>query len=252
MPQLVVDDVTLTKNSEAENLQVLLEHITLSYQPGHLCAIVGPSGSGKSTLLRVIAGLVEPTSGRVLWNGRDLAKDGDFEPGELGYVPQFSIAQELLTVREVVEDAVDLRLRATRQTKSSVVAATLRTTGLEAIAARRVKVLSGGQLRRLALAVELVSDPRLLLCDEVTSGLDARSEQEIWALLRGIACEDRLVIVVTHGLRFVGICDDLTVLHQGRCVFNGTPQKALEFFQVTRLEDIFHALDKTDEKSFRE
>ena len=154
---------------------MLLRDISAHFPRGHLCAIVGPSGSGKSTLLKVIAGIREPEEGTVHWEGRDLAAERDLDPHEIGYVPQFGIAFDLLTVAESMDTALRLRVGgldadARRERAGEI----LRDAGLEDIADRRAGVLSGGQRRRLALAIEMASQPVLLLCDEVTSGLDTQ------------------------------------------------------------------------------
>ena len=143
-------------------------------------AIVGPSGCGKTTLKKTIAGLNPESDGSLIWEGRNLSEEGDFSPSEIGYVPQFSIAYDPLTVDESVEAATRLRVKS-RNTEEldHRIDRVLDETGLGPISDRPVKVLSGGQKRRLGLAMELVSDPKILLCDEVTSGLDPRSEREI-------------------------------------------------------------------------
>jgi ABC-type multidrug transport system ATPase subunit len=134
--------------------QLLLSDLTLRFPKKHFAAILGPSGCGKSTLLKVIAGLREPTLGHVAWEGRDLSVDGDMDPHEIGYVPQFSIAYDLLTVWESVESTLRLRVSGlSRGEQEARLEQILREVGLEEIADRQVRVLSGGQKRRLALAL---------------------------------------------------------------------------------------------------
>ena len=180
----------------------LLEEINLRVPTGHFMAIVGPSGCGKSTLLKLIAGINQESSGSIFWNGRNLSEEGDLEHAEIGYVPQFSIAYEALTVEENIESAIGLRAETeNREAFHQLVDTVLASTGLDSLRDRSVKVLSGGQRRRLSLALELVTDPVLLLCDEVTSGLDPKSEQEIVHLMHQLSRnEHRLVVNVTHSL----------------------------------------------------
>ena len=157
----------------------LVDHVSIRVPRGHFMAIVGPSGCGKTTLLKTIAGLNAESAGTLQWNGKSLSDGHDFEPSEIGYVPQFSIAYDPLTVDESIEAATRLRVRTTGSADLDArIDRALEETGLAAIADRPVKVLSGGQKRRLGLAMELVSDPKILLCDEVTSGLDPRSERD--------------------------------------------------------------------------
>jgi len=209
-------------------------------------AIVGPSGCGKTTLLKTVAGLNPESGGSILWQGRDLAKEGDFEPHEIGYVPQFSIAYDELTVDEAVEAATRLRVRSQGANDLDLrIDRVLEETGLSAIADRRVKVLSGGQKRRLGLAMELVSDPKLLLCDEVTSGLDPRSEREIVHLLHNLSRkEGRVVISVTHSLAHLELYDSILVLHEGRVVYHGPPHQLTHYFSVEDREEVYPTLAK--------
>jgi len=224
--------------------RLLLDTVSARFRPGEFWAVIGPSGCGKSTLIKTVAGLLENTAGAILWRGRDLDKEGDFSVGELAYVPQFSIAHESLTVDESVGYAVRLRVAglsaAQRKERREKV---LRETGLTPFADRPVRVLSGGQRRRLALALELISDPAILLCDEVTSGLDPRSEDEIVALLAGLAHDaNRLVLSVTHSLRQAELYDGVAVLFQGRLVFLGKGNELTDYFGIAHHEGVFNRL----------
>src|SRR5262249_26214458 len=148
--RLELRDISLPAGPPAEGQEPLwlLREISATLPPGHLCAIVGPSGSGKSMLLKVIAGVRPPEEGAVLWEGRNL-EEQDLEPHEIGYVPQFGISFDLLTVRENLDAALRLRVgginRAEREERAAEI---LRRTGLEEIADRRGSMLSGGQKRR--------------------------------------------------------------------------------------------------------
>ncbi|MDC0290039.1 ATP-binding cassette domain-containing protein [bacterium] len=216
-------------------------------------AIVGPSGCGKTTLLKTIAGLNPESDGSLWWNGRNLSENGDLEPYEIGYVPQFSIAYDQLSVDESVEAATRLRVK----TKGSSdldkrIDKVLEETGLAPIADRPVKVLSGGQKRRLGLAMELVSHPKLLLCDEVTSGLDPRSEREIVHLLHDISRrEGRIVLSVTHSLAHLELYDSILVLHEGRVAYHGTPEQLTHYFSVDNTELVYPQLAKQASEKWR-
>ena len=220
----------------------LLENINLQVPTGHFMAIVGPSGCGKSTLLKLIAGINQETAGSIHWNGRNLSEEGDLEHSEIGYVPQFSIAYESLTVEENIENAVRLRAKtASRSEFEKLVDDTLLATGLDEIRDRMVKVLSGGQRRRLSLALELVTDPVLLLCDEVTSGLDPKSEQEIVSLMHELSRnEHRLVINVTHSLANLDLYDSVLVLSEGKVAYHGPPRAIEHYFSVENAEEQQH------------
>lgn len=211
---------------------------------GHFVAVLGPSGCGKSTLLKTIAGLREADEGSVFWEGRDLAQHGDLDPQEIGYVPQFSIAYPALTVWESLVVASRLRVAGiSTEEREAALHRVLQEVGMEDILDRRVEVLSGGQRRRLALALELVAEPRLLLCDEVTSGLDPKAEDEIAHLLHRLSRQaQRLVVSVTHSLRHLALCDSVLVLYQGRVAYHGPPETMFHYFGVERHEDLFPLL----------
>ena len=243
---LELKTVSLELESAPEPQMLLTEVSVLFPSKGHFTAILGPSGCGKSTLLKVIAGLREHTMGKICWDGRDLVEEGDLAPHEIGYVPQFSIAYDLLTVWESVEGAVRLRVAGlSGQERDERVEKILKEVGLDEIADRQVKVLSGGQKRRLALALEMVSSPRLLLCDEVTSGLDPKAEDEIAHLLHDISRRDgRIVMSVTHSLRHLSLCDSVIVLYQGHVAYHGSPEFVFHYFGVESHEDLFPCLAK--------
>lgn len=239
-------NISLEVESGEETL-FLLNEVNFCVPRGHFMAIVGPSGCGKTTLLKAIAGIKETTEGSFLWEGRDLAEDGDFEPHEIGYVPQFSIAYDELTVDESVESAARLRVNADEDEINDIIDNVLAETGLTDIADREVKLLSGGQKRRLALAMELVSSPRILLCDEVTSGLDPRSEREIVQLLHDLSMKDgRIVISVTHSLAQIELYDSIMVMVRGNLAYHGSPSVMAHYFSVTDFEEVYPRLALRD------
>jgi ABC-type multidrug transport system ATPase subunit len=230
----------------------LLSKISAWYPAGHFGAILGPSGCGKSTLLKVIAGILPHTDGSIFWRGRNL-DENDLPPGELGYVPQFSCTQPLLTVRENLIYTARLRRRTSANEIATIVDQVVEETGLTELQDRRAGVLSGGQLRRLGLAMELTTQPSLLLADEVTSGLDPKSEEEITLLLSSLAQEKgRLVLLVTHSLRFLDFYDSVTILSAGRLVFSADPRDLTSYFNVPTPEDIYPALAKRDAERWAE
>jgi ABC-type multidrug transport system ATPase subunit len=191
----------------------------------------------------VIAGLREASSGKIMWEGRDLAEQ-DLEPHEIGYVPQFSIAHEQLTVGESLTAALRLRVRGlSGEQAGHRISRILHDVGIAELEDRRVQLLSGGQRRRLALALEMVSSPRLLLCDEVTSGLDPKAEDEIVKLMHTLAgSNDRIVLSVTHSLRHLSFYDSVLVLYRGCVAYHGSPETLLHYFNVQHADDLFPRL----------
>ncbi len=240
---LELQNVSLQLGDQPDD-QLLLAEVSTRFPKKHFAAILGPSGCGKSTLLKVIAGLREPTVGHVEWDGRNLSADGDMDPHEIGYVPQFSIAYDLLTVWESVESALRLRVSGLDlDEQEQRLEQILREVGLDEISDREVRVLSGGQKRRLAMALEMVSSPHLLLCDEVTSGLDPKAEDEIAKLMHQLSRrDDRIVLSVTHSLRHLALYDSIVVLYQGHVAYHGPAQFLYHYFGVETPEELFPRL----------
>ncbi len=241
---LELKDVSLSIHNDGGEEQFLLSQITAHLPHGHFAAIIGPSGCGKSTLLKVVAGIREHGTGAIHWKGRDVVAEADIDPHEIGYVPQFSIAHELLTVEECVEGALRLRVAAlTSEQLDERIEKVLKDVGIVDIRDRRVVLLSGGQKRRLAMAMEMVSSPSLLLCDEVTSGLDPKSEDEIVHLMHDLSRSDeRIVLSVTHSLQHVALYDSVIVLYQGHLVYHGGPKFLAHYFGITNPADLYPRL----------
>jgi ABC-type multidrug transport system ATPase subunit len=220
----------------------LLSNLSAWYPASHFGAILGPSGCGKSTLLKVIAGILPHTSGSIFWQGKDLENE-DLPAHQLGYVPQFSCTQPRLSVQENLFYGARLRQKGTRQEIEARVEQVMEETGLQDLQDRRAGVLSGGQLRRLSLAMELTTSPSLLLADEVTSGLDPKSEEEITELLSSLAREQgRLILLVTHSLRHMESYDSITVLTDGHLAFSADPRDLIDYFRVKSPELVFPTL----------
>lgn len=231
----------------------LLSDVSITIKPGHFMAIVGPSGCGKTTLLKVVAGLKFETAGQILWRGEDVSEGGDIQPQDLGYVPQFSIAYDYLTVEECVETAAKLRSRAGGDELLDLVDRIITEVGMESSREKRVAVLSGGQKRRLGLAMELVSRPQLLLCDEVTSGLDPQSERDIVQLLHMLSLhENRIVVNVTHSLSNLDLYDSVLVMFEGHVVYHGPPEAMSHYFSVDSPAAIYPCLAKRSAADWHE
>lgn len=238
---LLLSRITVTAGEEGG--PTLLSEVSAHFRRGELCALVGPSGSGKTTLIRTIAGMHEPVDGKISWDGRDLEEE-DLPPSQIGYVPQFTISNENLTAAENVRLALRLRVAGLDGRRlGGRTDELLELTGLSSAAGTMAKHLSGGQRRRLALAMELCSGPVLLLCDEVTSGLDPQSEKEMVALLRRIAREGNcVVLVVTHGLRDLAAYDKVAVLSGGHLAYCGPTDAVAHYFRADTPEEIFERL----------
>lgn len=185
-------------------MKVLLDHVSFKAMPGDMIALMGPSGAGKTTLLLALNGYLPPTSGQVRINGEDLYLIYDALRGSIGYVPQDDIVHPELTVFEAVRYSARFRLPPdyTDEEIDSRVEATLAQLGLEQVRNLQIgkpekKVLSGGQRKRVNIAMELVTDPVILFLDEPTSGLAADDTTALITLLSDLAKKTGKTIVMT-------------------------------------------------------
>jgi ABC-type multidrug transport system ATPase subunit len=210
----------------------LLNEISLAIEPGELVAIVGGSGSGKSTLLKVLLGIESTSEGSVYLNGVDLRNNFNIYRNLIGYVPQYDTIHTNLRVKEVLYYAAKLRLPSDINIHE-IVQKTLQEVDLLEHQNKLTKNLSGGQLKRVSIGVELLADPKLFFLDEPTSGLDPGLDKIVMQLLRKLANEGRTIILVTHATSNINICDYLVFLGAGGnlCYF-GPPDKAAIFFQI--------------------
>jgi ABC-type multidrug transport system ATPase subunit/uncharacterized integral membrane protein len=207
---------------------------------------VGPTGAGKSTLLNALTGFRPATSGTVRYAGRDLYANYPELRHRIGFVPQDDILHTQLTVRRALNYAARLRFpqdvsAAARQQRIDEVLDEL---GLTSQADQRITSLSGGQRKRTSVALELLTKPSLLFLDEPTSGLDPGYDKSVMQTLRALADEGRSVVVVTHNVSQLDLCDRLLVLAPGgRLAFFGPPGEALTYFRCEDFPDLFTLLE---------
>ncbi len=224
----------------------LLDGVSLAIAPGSFVCLLGPSGCGKSTLLGAMSGRAPVDEGKVLVGGIDLHRRYDELKGGIAYVAQREALHETLTVARTVEYAAELRLPpdTSPEEREAAVVATLETVGLTEHRHKLIRLLSGGQRRRVGLAVELIARPTLLFLDEVTSGLDEQSDRDMMALFCRLAGDGVTVVCITHSLAHVEeSCDGVAVLAPGgRLAFSGTPAEAAAYFGATRLGEVYAKL----------
>ena len=210
--------------------QTILQSANADFQPSTLNAVIGPSGCGKTTLVKAMLGIL-PAKGEVYFGGQRVASPRELV-GQVGFTPQFTIAHKPLTVREVLAYALRLNV-AGAQTRKERLEWVLNTIGLHDHQSKKVGSLSGGQLRRLGLGLELTNDPACMVCDEVTSGLDPTSEDHILALLRNLVHEqDKTFLCIIHNLAKLDQFDSITVVHHGNVIFQGHLEALLEYFGI--------------------
>ncbi|WP_042409648.1 FHA domain-containing protein [Streptacidiphilus carbonis] len=226
--------------------KILLNNVSFGVPEKSLVAVIGPSGSGKSTLLRALTGYRPADNGDVLYDGRNLYKQFAELRQRIGLVPQDDILHSQLTVRTALKYAAELRFpgdteAAERERRVDEVLTELH---LEKRADNRITALSGGQRKRVSVALELLTKPSLIFLDEPTSGLDPGMDRDVMKMLRGLADEGRTVLVVTHSVAELALCDRLLVMAPGGSVaYFGPPKEALHFFGYETWADVFQAFE---------
>lgn len=224
----------------------LLNAVSFDMSRGELVAVVGPTGSGKTTLMRALTGFQQPTSGDVHIGGRSLYAEFARLRRQIGYVPQDDILHTQLSARAAMRFSARLRFPTdtSDSERSAQVEKVLGELGLIDRADLPIAKLSGGQRKRTSVAIELLTQPELLVLDEPTSGLDPGYERSVMQLLRTIAREDRSVLVVTHSVASLDVCDKVLVLATGgsRAYF-GPPAGILRHFGRDSYAEVFGDLE---------
>jgi len=220
----------------------LLDHISLTARPGTLTAIIGGSGAGKTTLSRLIAGYTSPTSGTVTFEGHNIHTEYASMRSRIGMVPQDDVVHRQLTVNQALNYAAELRLPpdTSKADRAQVVAQVLEELELTKHGDTRVDKLSGGQRKRASVALELLTGPSLLILDEPTTGLDPALDRQVMMMLRQLADAGRVVLVVTHSVSYLDVCDQLLLVAPGgKTAFLGPPSQIGAAMGTTNWADIF-------------
>ncbi len=243
-----IDAIDITKvvaNRAGGGSIKLLDDVDLAIQPNEFVGLLGPSGAGKSTLMDALNGMRPASSGLVLINSLDLYEHLDSLKQSIGYVPQDDIIHRELTVYRTLHYVA--RLRLSRDVSGpeieQIINEVLDVTGLAERRDVPVGQLSGGQRKRVSIAVELITKPSVIFLDEPTSGLDPATEEKIMKLFRHIAESGRTVILTTHAMENVKLFDKIVVLMRGKLVFYGAPHEALAHVSADSFKDLYDRLE---------
>ena len=233
--------------------KVLLDDVTFQLGERCLLGVIGPSGAGKSTLLGALTGMRPATTGSVLYDGRDLYANYAELRHRIGLVPQENILHTQLSANRALGYAAELRFPrdtspAERERRIGEVLGEL---SLTAHADTRTSSLSGGQQKRVNVALELLTKPSLLFLDEPTSGLDPGLDMSVMEMMSGLAREGRTVIVVTHSVANLNICDRLLVLVPGgKVAYFGSPADGLRHFRQPGWAQVFRAFEAEPDRDW--
>jgi ABC-type multidrug transport system ATPase subunit len=229
-----------------EQKKALLRDISLRLPPATLTAVAGPSGAGKTTLMRLLSGQAVPDEGCVHYNGADLAEFQQAHAPLMGFVPQDDIVHADLKVREALGYQARLRLPGDTpaEEREGRVERALRFVGLLDQEDQLVRTLSGGQRKRVSIASELLNDPEVLFLDEPTSGLDPGLDKRMMLLLRLLADQGRTVVLTTHAITHVDVCDQLVLVGPGgRVIYARHPSEVTSWFEVETLGDVYSLVE---------
>jgi ABC-type multidrug transport system ATPase subunit len=247
---LEVRDISLTIGGN----RTLLEQVSFAAKPATLTAVIGPSGSGKSTLLTVIAGAMRPNGGLVSFDGHNIHADYALLRNRIGMVPQDDVVHRQLTVNQALGYAAELRMSqdTSKEERLWAVRQVLEELELTPHADTRIENLSGGQRKRASVALELLTGPSLLVLDEPTTGLDPALDQLVMKMLRQLADAGRIVVVVTHSLAYLDVCDQVLLLAPGgKTAYCGPPSELGDAMGSTDWADIFTDIEANPDAAHR-
>jgi ABC-type multidrug transport system ATPase subunit len=203
-----------------------LQGIDLDVPPG-MFGLLGPNGAGKTTLMRILAGLLEPTSGTVALDGTDVLARPEALRSRLGYLPQDLGFYPHLSGEKMLAHLLDLKGVEAPGGRKALVARLLAQVNLTEAARRKVRDYSGGMRQRLGIAQAIAGDPRLIIVDEPTAGLDPEERLRFYGLLTELA-EDRIVLLSTHIVEDVAVlCPRFAVINKGKLLVQTSPSEAL-------------------------
>lgn len=228
--------------------RLLLDSINLSISPGEFVVILGPSGAGKTTLARVLTGQIEASEGEVHANGLPLKRFIDAFTSNIGYVAQHNLLHEELTVGETFREQSLLRLP--RDSAGSEHALRIKEIiellELGRVVNSRIRRLSGGEAKRVHLGIELLASPALVFLDEPLTGLDPGLVRKFMQIFRRICDRGHTLVLTTHTLEQIELCDRIVFVNKGRIVFQGQPS---ELSNVLGVQTIAEAYERADEKA---
>ena len=238
-------DLQKCSASAKETKFTILDDVSFHVSPGEFVGVLGPSGCGKSSLIQRIVGLSTFDTGRLLINGHDFNDAKRVFQAKMAYIPQQISLHEELSLQEEVD--CFCRLQETGKfidyTSSQSI---IKLVGLENEKDKQIVKLSGGQKRRLSIALELLRSPELLLLDEPTSGLDPATEKSVMTYLRRVANQKRTVICSTHIMENIGLFDKILVLSRGYVVFFGSPDELKRYFNISSPLELYARLGSGD------
>ena len=221
---LVIKDLKKTYSGGVQALR----GVNLELSPG-VFGLLGPNGSGKSTLMKIIATLLEPDSGTIEMDGVDLITRKDHTRRMLGYLPQDFGLYPTLTARQMLDYLAKLKGIRNKKERDNLIDALLERVNLAQEPTQPLEGFSGGMRQRLGIAQALIGEPKLIIVDEPTAGLDPQEQVRFHNLISETASESTVVILSTHIVSDVSnLCSRMAIIHQGRILSLCTPRQAVD------------------------
>ena len=216
--------ITIENLKKAFDGYMAVDGITLSVSPGEVLGFLGPNGAGKSTTMKMITGFIKPSSGLVRLFGFDVLSDAIRAKELIGYLPEGAPAYEDMTPKQFLGFIADIR-GMHKNRKQERITHVLNQLELNSVVDRPIETLSKGFKRRVGIAQAILHDPRVLILDEPTDGLDPNQKHQVRELIRGLA-QDKIVIVSTHILEEVtAVCTRAVIIANGRVLADATPSE---------------------------
>jgi ABC-2 type transport system ATP-binding protein len=234
----MIKTLNLAKNFDG--IQAV-DDLTFTVEPGEVLGFLGPNGAGKSTTMRMLAGFITPSGGSASICGHDVVQDPIAAKSALGYLPEGAPHYGEMTVGSFLDFIADLRGLAGAQRKSRLdyVIGRLQ---LDGVTAQSIETLSKGFKRRVGLAQAIVHDPKVLILDEPTDGLDPLQKHEVRTLIGEIA-KEKTIVISTHILEEVdAVCTRAVIIARGKLVADDTPAGLRSRAPSGRLDDVFRAV----------
>jgi ABC-2 type transport system ATP-binding protein len=222
-PAVEAIELVKTFGQKGSTANTAVDHVSFAVPQGSVLGMLGPNGAGKTTTVRMLTTLSRPTSGTGRVNGHDVRREPDAVRRSMGLTGQAATVDELLTAREnlwLIGRLSGLPRRSIKAIGDDL----LERFSLADASTRPVKTFSGGMRRRLDLAVSLIAAPPVLFLDEPTTGLDPRSRNDLWDVLRGLVRDGTTLVLTTQYLEEADqLCDDIVVIDKGKVIAHGTP-----------------------------
>ena len=218
--------------------------VSFSVAEGEVLGFLGPNGAGKSTTMRMITGFLPPTSGTAVINGHDITSDPVAAKADLGYLPESAPSYKAMTVKDYLKFIAEVRGKG-----STDVEAALKLAKLEDKAGQTIETLSKGYRQRTAFAAAILHDPKVLIMDEPTDGLDPNQKFTVRNMIKDMAAKGKAIIISTHILEEVdAVCTKVVVISDGEKKFDGTPDELKAMDPSGKLDVVFRNLTMKEAK----